>query len=85
MTSAVQEWQLDFERAREELNSLRGPGEAWQVGLQVAILRRALFFQFLYCSGESRRLSRLQHGESTHAVNCNNSHTKHKQTKPVDG
>eukprot|EP00752_Nemacystus_decipiens_P018489 g16577.t2 len=31
MTSAVQEWQLDFERAREEIRSLRGPGEAWQV------------------------------------------------------
>eukprot|EP00903_Cladosiphon_okamuranus_P013758 g12807.t1 len=31
MTSAAQEWQLDFDRARDGLKSLRGPDEAWQV------------------------------------------------------
>lgn len=40
MTSAAQEWQLDFERARDELEeSLRGTGlAAWQVGQSHAVL-----------------------------------------------
>ena len=43
MTSAVQEWQLDFERAMDELKSFGGRGEAWQVGLNCLHVNNFVF------------------------------------------
>lgn len=38
MTSAAQEWQVDFEKARESLQSLRGAGDQGQVGLYLHLI-----------------------------------------------